>query len=232
MTMFERCDRAWFLAAACALSLGCSAPSPEAPASDAATDLGAADTSTPIDGALSPDVVDVSVAHDRGRDAEADASLAADVTDASTTSDVTSRSDLGADVSIDDARAPADSSVDAASTDVAAASSEFAMLYETIFRPRCAIEGCHIAGSAASRLTMPDAATTYARLVNVHDECSVVSRLIRVVPFDPSVSAIMLFNDDGLCGRRHGAFLPSSYGPEQRVTDHARLEAWIMAGAR
>ncbi len=239
MTMDERSERVWLHAAVCALLLGCSGPTPEAPARDGAVDLSAAETSTPVDGASSPDVVDASAPNDRGDDVAADVTAPIDVspaTDASLATDaadVTTPIDLGADAALDDARAPADSGADAAPSDAAAPSAAFTMLFESVFRPRCAISGCHVEGSSATRLVMTDAASTYARLVNVRDQCMFnTGGRVRVVPFDPSMSAIMLFREDGLCGRRHGVILPGSYDFEQQVADLQRFREWIMAGAR
>ena len=49
-----------------------------------------------------------------------------------------------------------------------------------------------------------------------------------MVPLQPSMSAIMAVDDDGLCTRRHNIVLPPSF----TAGDLARIEAWILAGAR
>ncbi len=237
--MHGRHERHGFCSVVIALLVGCSEVAPEAPARDAGGELDSAETSAVTDVARATDVVDAAVPTDRDHDAsaadgtvlidaradvEGDARADADASDASTVTDATS--------DVVDARTPTDGG-DAATADVAASSAEFLAIYEGILRPRCATSDCHVVGSTRSRLVMTDAASTYARLVNVRDECSYLpgSRM-RVVPFDPSMSAILLFDMDGLCGRRHNTMLPSSYGDAQRDTDAASFRAWIMAGAR
>lgn len=215
-----------------AILAGCSGPAPEAPARDGASDLGVAETSAVTDGDLTSDVVDAGGPTDRDHDAGApdvtapiDARVAADASDASAVID--------GGAAVDDARAATGGGSDAAPADVVAPTAEFLAIYEQILRPRCATSSCHVVGSATTRLVMSDAASSYARLVNVRDECgSLTGSRIRVVPFDPSMSAILLFNRDGLCGRRHNAFIPESYGAAQREADEASFRAWIMAGAK
>lgn len=156
---------------------------------------------------------------------EVSAAIDADTSDASAVIDATS--------DVADALAPTEGGGDAATTDVAAPSAEFLAVYEGILRPRCATSGCHVVGSSVTRLAMSDASSAYANLVNRRDECSTrPGTRIRVVPFDPAMSAVMLFNMDGLCGLRHNIIVPSSYGGAERDADAASLRAWILAGAR
>lgn len=213
----------WLYAVVCALAMGCDGADPVAPALDGASDLGVAETSTPTDGDTDSGVLDATAPTDRGADVASDPVAVVDVV-----RDTLTSADGGGDAGGGDAGA-----ADVVTVDVAAPSAEFTAIYETILRPRCATSGCHVNGSSVSRLVMSDAASTYARLVNVRDECSFnTGSRIRVVPFDPAMSAIMIFNQDGLCGRRHNALMPDSYGGDARSADLERFRAWIMTGAR
>ncbi len=222
-------------AVVCALVVGCNGQDPAAPPLDGGGDLGGAETTASADAETSTDVVDVSVLTDRGADSgavDATAPIDKGTFPDAVVADATAPTDRGVDV-VGDTFTPSDGGVDAAATDAAAPSAEFAAIYETILRPRCATSGCHVEGSSTTRLALSDAASAYARLVNARDECSFnTGSRIRVVPFDPSMSAIMIFNQDGLCGRRHNALMPNSYGGDARSADLERFRAWIMVGAR
>lgn len=236
--MHGRHERQGFFSVVMALLAGCGEATPEAPARDAGNGLDGSETAAVTDAARAADVVDAAVATDRDHDAEAtDAVVWIDARgdvggDAQADADADASTVIDATPDVVDAGAPTDGG-DAATADVAAPSAEFLAIYDGILRPRCATSGCHAAGAAVQRLVMTDAASTYARLVNVRDQCSTLTGMrIRVVPFDPAMSAIMLFNTDGLCGQRHGARIPESYSQAQRRADEGSFRAWIMAGAR
>ncbi len=137
--------------------------------------------------------------------------------------------DAGIDTRPSDAAVPMDHRIPSAG---------FRMIYDTIIMPKCGSgqgTGCHVTNVEPGRLAMPDAVTAFANLVDVRVNCAGSgshidswNQWIRVVPFKPDASAVMWVNRDGLCGRRHNGFLPSSFG----AADLAAFEAWITAGAK
>ena len=136
---------------------------------------------------------------------------------------------------IDAGALDAAATVDTGAHDAGAASAQFQAIYDRIISPNCGGANCHLTGTNEDNyfgfrasLQMPDAATAYARLVNVQVECMwSQDHRVRVVPSDPVASAILLANQDGLCGRRHNVVVPPSF----TAGDLAMIEAWIMAGA-
>jgi hypothetical protein len=117
-------------------------------------------------------------------------------------------------------------------------SAAFRTIYDTILMPKCGGsalgQGCHVGNVSPDQpaLALPDALTAYANLVNQPTVCRsrpmMTDGRIRVVPFDPAKSAIMIVNADGLCGRRHNLYLQNGGFTE---ADLAAFEAWIRQGA-
>lgn len=131
-----------------------------------------------------------------------------------------------------DATAPADSGP---SIDAGMASAAFTAIFDQIILPKCGGSNCHLAGNNDSvyygfspLLRMPDAVTARTALVNMQTECQFAAGAPtpRVVPGNPAMSALMLANQDGLCGRRHNIVVPTVTPADMNM-----IEAWIMSGA-
>jgi hypothetical protein len=129
---------------------------------------------------------------------------------------------------------PVDASPDAMPPAVSPA---FRAIYDTILAPRCGstpdggFSACHNPVEHPGQLSMPDAFTAYANLVNRPTVCygypNLTGKQIRVVPFEPAKSVIMLVNGDGACGVRHNLYLRDPLTDAQLAT----IEAWIRSGA-
>lgn len=145
-----------------------------------------------------------------------------DETDAEADANADANADA-ADASVREASADDGTPVDAA----APVSDEFQRLYDTLLGPRCG--ACHTAETTASNLRMPDAVTARANLVNQPVRCRSASRWrdgeIRVTPFAPMRSVFVAPYE--LCGIRHTAS-----GQSFSLEEQARVEAWILGGAR
>lgn len=113
-------------------------------------------------------------------------------------------------------------------------SEEFVALYENVLMRACGGGTCHGPGTndsayfgVTAALQMPDPTTARAVLVDQPTECRFTDDgRIRVVPFDPEASAIMIAGMDGLCGRRHGGAVSNL-----TAEDLVMMESWIAGGA-
>lgn len=131
---------------------------------------------------------------------------------------------------------PSDALSDAPSPEPSAM---FRAIHDTIVVTKCGGndilgQGCHVTNVPTNLLALSDAVTAFANLVNQRTVCrghpELTGMQVRVVPFDPAGSAIMLVDKDGLCGARHGSLYLSNRG--FTAEDLAAIEDWIRQGAQ
>ena len=117
-------------------------------------------------------------------------------------------------------------------------SATFRAIYETIITMKCGGNditgrGCHVTNVPPDQLALSDAVTAFANLVNQRTVCRAHPQLtgmqVRVIPFDPDGSAIMLVDGDGLCGARHGSLYLNARG--FTTADRGAIEDRIRQGA-
>ena len=97
-----------------------------------------------------------------------------------------------------------------------------------VFTPSCATSGCHDNTTQAAGLSLADADTSYAELVNEFSNQNGQSAVMLVAPTDPDASYLIrkMENTAGITGSRMppgGAAVPQS--------DIDQIRQWILDGA-
>jgi hypothetical protein len=99
-------------------------------------------------------------------------------------------------------------------------------LYEVIFKPKCALAGCHNAGGAAGGLAMPDACGTHEALFG-QGACG--ERYVRAGDSEGSFLMTKLDAMDLRCG---DPMPPPSHGGQLPESLRDAVRDWIDAGAQ
>lgn len=107
--------------------------------------------------------------------------------------------------------------------------SQFDQIQTEIFNPNCLSAGCHNSQAQAGALDL-SAGVSYGQLVNVlpNNPAALSAGLLRVVPFDPTTSFLLIKLTGP--GPGEGSRMPLGMNPLS-PTDIDAIQSWILAGA-